>query len=106
MRSSKSPHYIVQGEGQRSNGFKRGDAKETISEMPANSLVTQEEKAKQHNVEKAPRIIPEKPLSKGPLESCKRKDMAGIGEDLFPLRGIVKNDASFFQKNRKIVYSV
>ena len=66
--------------------------------MPANSLVTKEEKAKQHNVAKDLRISPGKPLPKGSIGSYQRKDMGEIAEDLLSLWGIVKIDSPVYQK--------
>ena len=53
-----------------------------ISEMSAESLITQEEKAKQRNISNAPIISAGGHLSKGSLASYKRKDMGGISESL------------------------
>ena len=62
-------------------------------------------KDKQHNVEKALRSSPGKPLSRGPLESRQRKDMGEFFEYLASLWGIVKTIRPS-TKNRKSVYLV
>ena len=61
--------------------------------MSAHSLNTQEDKDKRYNMAKVLRPRPGKPLSKGSLESYKRKDSGEIAEDIASLRGKSKNDS-------------
>ena len=67
-----------------------------ISEMPAQSLIKQEEKTNRRNIESALRFRAGKPLFKGSLSSFKRKDMDKVSANLVSLWELVKNDSPIY----------
>ena len=67
-----------------------------ISEMSAESLITQVGKAKQHNVANALRIRAGGPLPKGPLPSYRPVDMGGIPGNLPSLWGSKKRHTGLY----------
>ena len=86
-----------------SNMEKQGGGGGQISEISAESLITQGEKPNNETYQTSTRISAGDPLSKGPLASYKRKYMGKISGNIASLWEIVKNDSPVYQKERERV---